>query len=487
MRLVLQSVLLPNEVSQRQEIYYLASGSIKIMADAVKVQPNGIFSTKTYMNLFDGAVWAKYTNKNIFNLEIEIKGIAELEIYSWGETGEQLISKHTIEHLEMKKSSVQFALSEDETVYFKVKAIADVWIKQMQYTLEAAANELSDVHLSVVICTYKRNRQVMENIRKLKSSLFFRQASKYYQKMSVQVVDNASELKESDEVYFKLLHNNNTGGSGGFARGILESRQDIQQYGISHVVFMDDDVEFVNETFYRLYALLSLVSKQYQDHPIAGRMFKMKQREIQYTASEIWNKGDLRHIGYNQDMSKGDKLQTMNKELGEYSGWWFACFPIEFAKKNLPLPFFLHCDDVEYGLRCGKKPLLMNGVQVWHETYEERQDSTILYYDIRNAAIVNVIHEKYTTSKEVTKAFNRKMLYSLKATRFAESYVVMVAFEDYLKGATFFVENQNKKTINRHSLATDLLRAIVMFGVLQIKSIRKGKKAFQSYKQLLRR
>jgi len=485
MRLVLQSVLLPNEVSQKQDIYYLASGSIEVMADEVKVQTNSIFSTKTYMNLFDGAVWVKYTNRNTFNLEIEIKGIAELEIHFWSATSEQLISKHTIEHLEMKKSSVQFTLNEDETIYFKIKAINDAWIKQMQYTLEATANELNDVHLSVVICTYKRNQQVMENIRKLKSSLFFRQTSDYYQKMSVRVVDNASELEESDEAYFKLIHNNNTGGSGGFARGILESRQDIQQHGISHVIFMDDDVEFINETFYRLYALLSLISRQYQDNPVAGRMFKVRQRETQYTASEIWNKGDLQHIGYNQDMSKGDKLQTMNKELGEYSGWWFACFPIEFVKKNLPLPFFLHCDDVEYGLRCGKKPLLMNGVQVWHETYEQRQDSTILYYDIRNAMIVNVIHGQCVTPKEVVKAFNRKMLYSFKAAKFAESYVMTVAFRDYLKGKTFFVGSQYKKIIARHNQLTSLILAMFGFGFIQIENIFKGNKAFESYKTIL--
>ena len=486
MRLILQSVLLPNEVCQKRELYYQANRILEQKDGMIKLHSKDVFSTRAYMNLFDGAVWVKYTNENNFNLEIEFIGSVEIKMYSWSNKKEQLISTNAIENLEMKKCNLKVALHDEEMTYFKIRAIGEVKIKQMRYVLPAIKEQLNDVHLSVIICTYKRKQQVMENIGKLKNSLFFNQNSKYYQKMSVRIVDNASELKISNEAYFKMFHNANTGGAGGFTRGILESRNDIKQYEISHVVFMDDDVEFINETFYRLYALLCLVRKQYKDNPIAGRMFSMRQREIQYTASEIWNKGDLRHIGHNQDMSKDTKLLSMNKKLGEYSGWWLACFPIEFVNHNLPLPFFIHCDDVEYGLRCGKKPLLLNGVQVWHETYENRQDSTILYYDIRNLIITNVVTGQYTTPNEVIKSFNRKVLYSLKARRFADSYVMTVAFKDYLKGATFFVEKQSKKVIGAHSMAMNLLHAIVMFGLLQIENIAKGNKAFCSFIQLVK-
>ena len=57
--------------------------------------------------------------------------------------------------------------------------------------------------------------------------------------------------------------NPNTGGSGGFTRGIMETRDDEYENGITHG-FMDDDVELLIESLYRLYAFLSLVVRGYE-------------------------------------------------------------------------------------------------------------------------------------------------------------------------------------------------------------------------------
>ena len=56
---------------------------------------------------------------------------------------------------------------------------------------------------------------------------------------------------------------------------------------------------------------------------------------------------------------------------------------------NDVLPFFIHCDDVEYGLRCGRKPIIIEGVQVWHETYDKRMTPLMQYYDTRNPLFDN--------------------------------------------------------------------------------------------------
>ncbi len=114
-------------------------------------------------------------------------------------------------------------------------------------------------------------------------------------------------------------------------------------------------------------------------------MFRADKKYIQYTKTEIWNRSEILHTGWMQDMCKVECLPWMNLQEGEYSGWWFACFPMEFVQKEKPLPFFLHCDDVEYGLRLGTVPMALNGIQVWHETYEYRQSPVITYYDVRNS------------------------------------------------------------------------------------------------------
>ena len=35
-----------------------------------------------------------------------------------------------------------------------------------------------------------------------------------------------------------------------------------------------------------------------------------------------------------------------------YGAWWYSCIPLnEVREKGLPLPLFVRCDDVEYGMR----------------------------------------------------------------------------------------------------------------------------------------
>ena len=47
------------------------------------------------------------------------------------------------------------------------------------------------------------------------------------------------------------------------------------------------------------------------------------------------------------------KRQTQGRVIydadADYGGWWFCCFPYVFVQENDVLPFFIHCDDVEYG------------------------------------------------------------------------------------------------------------------------------------------
>jgi len=48
----------------------------------------------------------------------------------------------------------------------------------------------------------------------------------------------------------QLIPNKNVGGSGGFARGLVEA---LQEY--LPILFMDDDIELDSESIYRLFSL----------------------------------------------------------------------------------------------------------------------------------------------------------------------------------------------------------------------------------------
>jgi GT2 family glycosyltransferase len=263
--------------------------------------------------------------------------------------------------------------------------------------------------------------------------------------MHIFVVDNGAEIPIQSMEFLHIFHNRNTGGSGGFQRGLEEIRKFSVDF--SHVIFMDDDVEFEIDAFYILFDFLKQVDDRYVDHPVAGRMFCMDKPMIQYTAPEIWNGGNLEHVGFMQDMSD-DKTPngTVVYDCGaDYGGWWFCCYPMSFAKNNDVIPFFIHCDDVEYGLRCGKKPIIITGVRVWHGTFEKRQTPLMLYYDTRNPLFVNELYHLGCQPEMILTEWKKKITeYHVKQDWLTEYYLIL-ALRDYLRGMKWLKRIDSQK------------------------------------------
>lgn len=295
----------------------------------------------------------------------------------------------------------------------------------------------SRVCIAVNICTYRREEQLKRILDKLQGSAFFDQTgrSDYSGALYIYVVDNACELSEIRSEYVNLRHNprGNTGGAGGYQYGIELIR--LSRTEFTHVVFMDDDVEFEMSCFYRLFDFLQQVQGEDACRPVAGRMFRMDQKDIQYTAGEVWNAGSICHVGFNRTASEVDQEpEIIHESEAEYGGWWFCCFPYDFVKENDIMPFFIHCDDVEYGLRCGRQPVILRDVRVWHETFEHRQTPLMRYYDTRNPLFVN---EKYLLNDDAARILSdwkREIsAYHVEGKRDYEYYVIR-GMLDYLKG-----------------------------------------------------
>ena len=302
------------------------------------------------------------------------------------------------------------------------------------------------INLALNICTYHRKEYVQTNISKLKASLFFSDSdSKYFGQMQVFIVDNASESPEFDNTFWHFRNNKNTGGAGGFQRGLEEIRKCPADF--SHVIFMDDDVEFEVESFYILYDFLCTVEEEYAQNPVAGRMFCSDHPNVQYTAGEIWNRGKIRHVEYMRHITPENyHYGRVNYDSGaEYGGWWFCCFPMSFVKNNDILPFFLHCDDVEYGLRCGKKPIIIEGVQVWHETFEKRLTPLIRYYDTRNPLYVNEIHNLAPHPLSILKEWKDRISDLHAQRNWLSEFYVILAMNDFLKGLDWLKSIDSEK------------------------------------------
>ena len=473
--ITVQSLVLPNQICEEMELYVRYQGEISYAKNVLCLQKDSVISTNTYMNCFDVSTWNKYTGIDTFALKLLVSGKGHLRLLALN-TQKTVLEECEIDTKTPKNYILTFKPQKaEEILYFEIESKETLCIESASYITTNCLANINDIHLDLIICTYKRNAAVLSLLKQLEQSLFFEKKSTYYGSLCIRIVDNASELDRRNEDYVKIYHNPNNGGSGGFTRGILESRKEIKKYKTSHVILMDDDVQLLSETLYRVYALLSLCRDVYQNDVIAGRMFCMDTKYIQYTSSEIWNGGALIHVNGNEDMRREENLIDMNKATGEYTGWWFGCFPINFIQNELPLPFFLHCDDVEYGLRHGGYPLVLNGVQVWHETHEHRITPSILYYDIRNTMIVNTIHGQFQDEHVAWRWWKSRLKASC-------SYVAIVAMKDYLKGCEHFAHNNTKKEISTSTTKIYKLLIPIFFIILSVLYKKHGKKAFESYK-----
>ncbi len=445
--MILQTIIASNPACLDKEFYYQCESELVETTDSLILHPNHTVSFFSYMNMFDIDMWKKYTHLSSIHVGIEISGCGSIALKGIANGQIYLLQKQpflTTDNIPWKTICFNVDFEKHCGIcYLEICSVSEVHFRNARFETSEPSPLEKDVHIAINICTYHRNEEVQKNLRQLRGSRFFQSNDELFEKLHIVTVDNGSELDVIDENYIRLVHNPNTGGSGGFQRGLEEIRKWDNR--ITHVVFMDDDVEFHMESLYRLYALLSYLKVEYRHESVAGRMFRTDNPKIQYTAAEIWNKGDLRHIGLNADMTQEQEIIKANQnEHAEYGGWWFCCYPMKFARENNPLPFFLHCDDVEYGLRHGGTPIILNGIQVWHETYEYRQNSVIAYYDTRNSLIVNAIHENLP--QQVVIARWKQVITNFHLQKdYINEYVVIKAMYDFLKGKKYFIKNGNKQ------------------------------------------
>ena len=293
------------------------------------------------------------------------------------------------------------------------------------------------VCIAVNICTYKREESLRHILRKLQDSLFFdgNTESVYGGGLYLFITDNAGEMEEMQSRHIRLKHNprGNTGGSGGYQYGIERMRSSGIEF--THVVFMDDDVDFEPDCFYRLFDFLLNARGEDLERPIAGRMLRTDQPDVQYTAAEIWNGGQIRHVGFNKKLWEIASEPEAEFHAGaDYGGWWFSCYPWSFVRENDIMPFFLHCDDVEYGLRCGRPPIILKGVQVWHEVFEHRLTPLTVYYDTRNALYINDKYGLEPDSERVLADWKAKISAYHVRREWEYEYYAIRGMYDFLRG-----------------------------------------------------
>ena len=100
---------------------------------------------------------------------------------------------------------------------------------------------------------------------------------------------------------------------------------------------------------------------------------------------------------------------------------------------------------MEYGLRNMKHLILMNGICVWHEPFENKYSSFLEYYIIRNRLIDNTFHFPNWGKKQLKKIVWRQWLSEVKRYRYKNIRLHTRGVKDYLKGVDFLLNTDGEQ------------------------------------------
>ena len=136
-------------------------------------------------------------------------------------------------------------------------------------------SDIREVELSLATTTCFKEDYIIHNMELLKHEIL-ESDDEISRHFYIHVVDNGRTLEPEKYNCDRLtVHpNKNVGGSGGFARGMMESLH--QQPKATHVLLMDDDVIILPESLKRTYTLLTLLKPEHQGKFIAGAMLAME-------------------------------------------------------------------------------------------------------------------------------------------------------------------------------------------------------------------
>lgn len=175
----------------------------------------------------------------------------------------------------------------------------------------------------------------------------------------------------------RLLSQDNVGGSGGYARGMLESLR----WPEDAVFLSDDDAHIDPEDLRRMVVLQSLAARRGERCLVGTGMRSAEQPELLVSLSEHVDRRSFRWgpadgLADPLDLSTGfpEGWEVLvPRHTPSYAAWWGTMLPPgAVAELGLPVPYFLKWDDAEYGLRAVRRGWTVRalpGVAVQHPTW----------------------------------------------------------------------------------------------------------------------
>lgn len=442
---VLQHILLKYVKEGAEPLFFRLPDSHTGMTMPISLQAGEELSLDTYFNCFSIGKYLKYTSLNSLNLCFQFQGSMKLNIYALDSHSSRRISETELSSEEKTWRSQPIDLSSlnhspELLLYCIISAESDCIISSVEWRGNYQTS--SEIHLGLCICTYKREEYLYRNVSRL-SALF-----PLLNNVDVLIADNGHsvERKKINDPHIHLFDNPNKGGSGGFARCMLEAERDGSY---THLLLMDDDIILEPETVYRTDLFLKGLRQEYRNLCLSGSMFTFEKPCVMVESGSFWN-GKTNPRKENLDVSVRKNLVSAGTtEEINYGAWWYFVFPMSFVKnQGLPMPFFIRGDDIEFSLRNHARIITMNGICVWHESFDKKTSDYMEYYLARNNIIVDLLHLDKKAFRKAVMIEKLLFLRSLMRIQYDKAEFRIRGLQEVIKGPCIFLDCYSEEEIN---------------------------------------
>ena len=340
-----------------------------------------------------------------------------------------------------------------EVIGFALDVRGGVVLEKAYYYARVAEEQINSVKIALCTTTFLKEDYIIPNIELVKNEVLAAD-DVIARNFHMFVIDNGRTLDAealSDEGV-TVLPNPNVGGSGGFARGMMEAMKHDENF--THVLLMDDDVSISTESLRRTFNLLSLATGKYKNAFINGAMLVAEEPNRQFEdVSYVVNSGAYASVKSNKYYMDQQQYIVRNEHIDveipkAYGAWWFSCIPVSAIEQvGLPLPLFVRCDDVEYGMRAKPIYMTMNGICVWHDGFMGRSRASVDSYQyVRNFLIMIAMTD--CSSQD---------LFMLRMERALRLDLILDGIADYLKGPDYFASLNGEEVIKRNAKKNEKL------------------------------
>ena len=414
--------------------------------------PYGEYDFETYFNSFSNKKWRQYANVDNVTIRFEFKGDATFRFTSLSYQpiglGHKTFDTKRLTSDDFTVFEFEYPDVDDTILGFKMVTHDYSSICNAYYYTKVDESVVRDVHLALATTTFKKEDYVKANVALFKKDI--QQGNDPITgTASMIVVDNgrtldAAEL-EGDGVY--VFPNKNVGGSGGFARGMIEAKR--LPHPATHVLIMDDDISLSSESIKRTHNLFSLVRDEYVEAFVSGAMFSLGDQHIQIEdVGYAKNTGKFGGVkpGYNMafpwDVVNNEDDIPLRHNM--YAAFWYCGIPMTvIEREGLPLPLFIRYDDAEYGQRCKPKFMTMNGINVWHMDFTDRYSAFYeRYYAMRNSLTIQATTGVCPNIDFMGKLFYPNFKREMKKLNYTSAEFLLDGVDDFLKGPDYIAQER---------------------------------------------